>query len=128
MLIEDVVVPESRGWPAVKVRHVIFFCTIRRMRDALEAGSRDLVVIHREACPFFAQFGVKLVMARCRQVVHSFDDAVHVGYGNLCGLANSLLYKIKYGSGFNEMIRGGLTGPAAQTPSKTAFVPNVQIL
>lgn len=121
------------GHSAVKALHAVF-CTIRRMRDVLEAGSYDLVVIHREAYPFFTPFVEKLLMARCRQVVYSFDDAVYVGHGDLRGLRNPLLYKLKYGPGFNEMIRGSklvlagsqpLVDYALQFNSNVALVPTV---
>lgn len=121
------------GHPAVKALHAVF-CTVRRMHDVLEAGSYDLVVIHREAYPFFTPFVEKLIMARCRQVVYSFDDAVYVGHGNIRGLRDSLLYKIKYGPGYNEVIRGSklvlagsqaLADYALQFNANVALVPNV---
>jgi glycosyltransferase involved in cell wall biosynthesis len=104
------------------------------MRDILEAGSYDLVVIHREAHPFFTPFVEKLIMARCRHVIYSFDDAVYMGHGNLRGLGSPLLYKIKYGSGFNEVIRGSklvlggsqaLVDYALQFNANVALVPTV---
>jgi glycosyltransferase involved in cell wall biosynthesis len=121
------------GHPAVKALHAVF-CSIRRMRDILEAGSYDLVVIHREAHPFFTPFVEKLIMARCRHVIYSFDDAVYMGHGNLRGLGSPLLYKIKYGSGFNEVIRGSklvlggsqaLVDYALQFNANVALVPTV---
>jgi glycosyltransferase involved in cell wall biosynthesis len=121
------------GHPAIKALHAVL-CTVRRMRDVMEAGSYDLVVIHREAYPFFAPFVEKLIMAGCRRVVYSFDDAVYTGHGNIRGLGSPLLYKIKYGSGFNEVIRGSklviggsqaLVDYALQFNANVALVPTV---
>ncbi|MGC2401300.1 MAG: glycosyltransferase family 4 protein [Acidobacteriaceae bacterium] len=121
------------GHSAVKVLHAVF-CSIRRMRDILEAGSYDLVLINREAYPFFTPFVEKLLMAQCGNVVYNFDDAVYMGHGQLRGLGSPLLYKMKYGAGFNDLIRdsklvlGGsqaLVDYALQFNTNVALVPTV---
>lgn len=121
------------GHSAIKFLHAVF-CSIRRMRDIVDAGSYDLVLINREAYPFFTPFVEKLVMAQCRNVVYNFDDAVYMGHGKLRGLGSPLLYKLKYGAGFNELLRnsklvvGGsqaLVDYALQFNSNVALVPTV---
>jgi glycosyltransferase involved in cell wall biosynthesis len=92
------------------------------------------VLINREAYPFFTPFVERLIMTQCKRVVYSFDDAVHIGHGKLRGLGSPLLYKLKYGAGFNELIRGSklvmggsqaLVDYARQYNSNVALVPTV---
>src|ERR1700760_4152049 len=59
------------------------FCSLRGLCDILEARSYDLVLINREAYPFFTPFVERLIMTQCKRVVYSFDDAVHIGHGKL---------------------------------------------
>jgi len=116
--------------PFVKALHAIY-CTARRMRDVLEAGSYDLVMIHREAYPFFAPFVEKLILSRCKNVVYGFDDAVHLGHGDTSGFKHQFLYKIKYGPGFQEVIcRSKLVVAGSQNLTDYAlkFNSNVELV
>lgn len=91
------------GYSFTKIAHTAY-CSLRRLADVLRAGRYDLVVMHREAFPFFTPAIERLVFARNRNVVYCFDDAVYAGHGETSPLHHSLLYRLKYGSGFNEVI------------------------
>jgi glycosyltransferase involved in cell wall biosynthesis len=93
----------QRGNLLTKIAHTVY-CSLRRLADVLRAGRYDLVVIHREAFPFFTPAVERLVFARNRNVVYSFDDAVYAGHGESSSLRHPLLYRLKYSSGVNEVI------------------------
>jgi glycosyltransferase involved in cell wall biosynthesis len=94
----------------------------------------DLVVIHREAFPFFTPAMEKMVFARNRRVVYSFDDAVYAGHQDTSTLNHRLLYRIKYGPGINEVLRRSmhviagsevLAAHARQFNSRVSVIPTV---
>jgi glycosyltransferase involved in cell wall biosynthesis len=78
-------------------------CTFRRALDIRQAADFDLVVIHREAFPFFAPFAERMVLRRQPKVVFGLDDAIYVGHDRKIH-HYSWLYKFKYGSGLNEIL------------------------
>jgi glycosyltransferase involved in cell wall biosynthesis len=94
---------QQPGHNVLKALHATY-CTFRRFVDIVRADSYDLVVIHREAFPFFNPIIESLFIGLSKKVVYSFDDAVYAGHGESSPLHQSLLYRIKYGSGFNKII------------------------
>ena len=68
----------------------------------------DLIVIHREVFPFFTPTVEKWVLKRSPRVIFSFDDAIHTGHHEVGDLNHPLLYRFKYGSGINEVLRRSL--------------------
>lgn len=90
------------GRPIVKIVDLAF-CTARRAWDLVEAKRFDLIVIHREAFPFFAPLVEKMFLRRSPRVVFSFDDAVYVGH-DLKAHRYPFLYRFKYSSGIHEII------------------------
>jgi glycosyltransferase involved in cell wall biosynthesis len=100
-----------RGRLATKVVEILR-SSARRMAILREAGGYDLVVIHREAFPFFAPVIENLVLRQAKrskrrtQVVFSFDDAIYAGHEDVSGLSHPLLYRWKHGRGYDEVIRG----------------------
>lgn len=50
---------------------------VRRVRDAMRAGSYDLVLVHREATPF-GPLVVERAIAKQVPIVYDFDDAVFI--------------------------------------------------
>jgi glycosyltransferase involved in cell wall biosynthesis len=98
---------QRRGNLLTKIAHTAY-CSLRRLTDILDAGRYDLVVIHREAFPFFTPAAETLVFARNRRVVYGFDDAIYAGHGESGQLRYPLLYRLKYGPGFNEVIARSL--------------------
>jgi len=99
----------SQGSLARKVLET-FRCGVHRLRRVLAAADYDLVVIHREAFPFFAPAVEKLLLSRARRgrrtkVVFSFDDAIYAGHGDTSTLHYPWLYRWKHGRGYNHVIR-----------------------
>jgi len=87
-----------------------FRCSLRRLRRILAAAAYDLVVIHREAFPFFAPAVEKLLLSRARRggstkVVFSFDDAIYAGHRDTSTLNHPWLYRWKHGRGYNHVVR-----------------------
>jgi glycosyltransferase involved in cell wall biosynthesis len=87
----------------LKLSHTLF-ATIRRALELSRLGSYDLVLIHREAFPFFSPLVEKAIMKRHPKVVFSFDDAVYVGHDRST-MHYSWLYRFKYGAGIDKVIQ-----------------------
>lgn len=97
----------SRGQLATKVSHTLY-CTARRLQRLAYLQQFDLIVIHREVFPFFTPVLEKWVLSRNPKVIFSFDDAIHAGHHEVAYLNHPLLYRFKYGSGVNEVLRRSL--------------------
>jgi glycosyltransferase involved in cell wall biosynthesis len=80
------------------------FSSLRRAMDVYTVPRYDMVVIHREAFPFFCPTVEKMVLRRHPRVVFSFDDAIHAGHRDTPNKRYPLIYKLKYGPGVNEVI------------------------
>lgn len=99
----------SRGRLTRKVRETIH-CGVRRLLRVLDVAAYDLVIIHREAFPFFAPAVEKLLLNRARRgrrtkVIFSFDDAIYAGHRDTSILNHPWLYRWKHGRGYNDVIR-----------------------
>jgi glycosyltransferase involved in cell wall biosynthesis len=103
-------------------------CTFRRAFDIRQAADFDLVVIHREAFPFFAPFAERMVLHRQPKVVFGLDDAIYVGHDHKM-YKYSWLYKFKYGSGLNEVLeRSQLVMAGSQTIAEHVLQYNPRVV
>ncbi len=109
-------------------------CGLRRFQALQHLGDFDLVLIHREAFPFFAPLVESYVLRRHPKVIFSFDDAIYVGHDNCSGLSHPFLYRVKHGKGYDEVIRQSshvvvgnavLAAHARQFNSLVTIVPTV---
>jgi glycosyltransferase involved in cell wall biosynthesis len=80
------------------------YCTVRRISQLASVSSFDLVVIQREVYPFFAPLMESWALRHPR-VVFSFDDAIYAGHSDLDALNHPMLYRLKYSSGIDHVIR-----------------------
>jgi len=102
---------KARGGLTTKATEVLR-CSARRFSTLRDVDSYDIVVIHREAFPFFAPLVENLVLRRAKrskrrtQVVFSFDDAIYAGHEDVSSLSHPWLYRWKHGRGYGEVIRG----------------------
>lgn len=94
----------SHGRLLRKVSHTAY-CTVRRIAQLARVPEFDLVVIQREAFPFFAPLMERWVMLRHPRVVFSFDDAIYAGHEEVADLNHPLLYRLKYSRGIDHVIR-----------------------
>lgn len=94
----------SKGHWLTKVCETIK-CSLRRFRQLLMINGYDVVLIHREVFPFFIPLLEKWVTSHHHRVLFSFDDAIHVGHHDPSALNHPLLYRFKYGSGINQVLR-----------------------
>jgi glycosyltransferase involved in cell wall biosynthesis len=110
------------------------FCITRRLLDLLLTPGFDAVVIHREAFPFLSPAVERMFLRRHRRVIFSFDDAIHVGHQDTPNQKYSWMYRLKYGSGVNEVMRASvhviagsdaLAKHALQFNQKVSVVPTV---
>lgn len=89
---------------ALKLSQALNFAAKRLIR--LNSISRfDIIVIHREAFPFFAPVVENWVMRRHPRVIFSFDDAIYAGHERVVGFSHPRLYRWKHGRGYDEVIR-----------------------
>jgi glycosyltransferase involved in cell wall biosynthesis len=106
-------------------------CTARRLGDIIESSRYDLIVIHREAFPFFTPLIEELVLSRHSKVIFGFDDAIYEGHGKTSNLPHPWLYRFKYGSGINQVLkRCALVTPGSNTLAEYArrFNPHVTVV
>ena len=83
-------------------------CSVRHVLRLADLSHFDLVVIHREAFPFLTPLMEKWVLLRHPKVIFSFDDAIYAGHDDPSGLNHPILYRLKYGRGVDEVLRGSL--------------------
>lgn len=101
---------KARGGFGPKAIEVLRSST-RRLAFLRKIDTYDVVVIHREAFPFFAPAVENLVLRlakrskRRTKVVFSFDDAIYAGHGEVSSLSHPWLYRWKHGRGYDEVIR-----------------------
>jgi glycosyltransferase involved in cell wall biosynthesis len=89
---------------ATKALHTVY-CTARRLFRLASLSKFDIVVIHREAFPFLAPLVERWILRAHPRIVFSFDDAVHIGHGDVSPSNHPWLYRAKYGKGYDEVIR-----------------------
>jgi glycosyltransferase involved in cell wall biosynthesis len=77
---------------------------LRRALDLALIPRYDAVVMHREAFPFLCPVIEKMVLRRHSKVIFSFDDAIYAGHQDTPTEKYSWIYKLKYGSGVNEVL------------------------
>ncbi len=82
------------------------WCAIRRAIVISRVPHFDFVVIHREVFPFLTPLWEKIVLRRSRKAIFSFDDAVYTGHPDVSSLTHPWLYRLKYGRGVNDVLRG----------------------
>lgn len=88
---------------APKLFYAPFSC-LRRALDLYSLPRFDVVVIHREAFPFFCPTVENMVLRRHRKVVFSLDDAIYAGHQNTPNQSYPWIYRLKYGSRVNEVL------------------------
>jgi hypothetical protein len=98
---------QSRGHLVTKILQTLY-CAARRVVRLANLSQFDLVVIHREAFPFFVPTVEKWILRRHPRVIFSFDDATYSGHHDPSKLNHPLLYRFKYGQGVNEVLRRSL--------------------
>lgn len=107
------------------------FCSLRRMVDLLSLRSYDLVIIHREAFPFLMPWLEEKIVRRNPNVIFSFDDAIYAGHDDRNSLNHPWLYKLKYGSGVNTVLRrckAVIAGNATLASYALNFNANVHVV
>jgi glycosyltransferase involved in cell wall biosynthesis len=123
----------SKGKFGTKVIETLY-CTMRRLIGLVNVSQFDLIVIHREVFPFLAPLMEKWVLLRHPKVVFSFDDAIYAGHDDVSTLNHPFLYRLKYGRGVDEVLRGSLhviagnrilADYARQFNSRVSVVPTV---
>ncbi|MGA7697839.1 MAG: glycosyltransferase family 4 protein [Candidatus Sulfotelmatobacter sp.] len=109
-------------------------CSLRRVIQLADLSHFDLVVIHREAFPFLTPLMENWVLRRHPKVIFSFDDAIYTGHDDVSTLNHPVLYRLKYGKGADEVLRGSrhviagnriLADYARQFNSRVSIVPTV---
>src|SRR5437868_10793753 len=81
-----------KGRVATKSLHTAY-CSARRMLRAAALGGFDVVIIHREAFPFFTPAVENWILRRHSNVVFSFDDAIYAGHPDNSALNHPFLYR-----------------------------------
>jgi len=81
---------------------IALFCVLRRIIDVYSLSRYDVVLIHREAFPFFTPYVEQMILSRHSRVVYSFDDAIYAGHQTP---QRGWLYRLKYGKGIDEVLR-----------------------
>ena len=95
---------QTRGRMPKKMLHAAF-CAARRFLDLLSLNRYDLVMINREAFPFFTPWVERAVLWRQSRVVFNFDDAIYVGHKDTADLPHPLLHRLKHSAGVSEVVR-----------------------
>ena len=95
---------QGRGRMGTKLAHTAF-CSLRRLWDLTSIHRYDLVMINREAFPFFTPAIEKMVHWRQPRMVLNFDDAIYLEPEDVSHLTHPLLYKLKHSAGVREVVR-----------------------
>lgn len=120
----------STGSLLTKMAHTAF-CSLRRVFTVANLSHFDLVVIHREAFPFFAPLVESWIVHRHARVIYSFDDAVYYGHTEVSSLTHPLLYRVKHGHGYDEIIRLSryvIAGNRVLAEHSAELNPNVSVI
>jgi glycosyltransferase involved in cell wall biosynthesis len=107
------------------------YCTARRFGDLNQVASYDLIVIHREAFPFLMPWMEERILNRNSKVIFSFDDAIYAGHTDRSVLNHPWLYKWKYGSGVDNVLRRSravIAGNSTLAEYALKFNSNVHIV
>ena len=80
-------------------------CATRRLIQLRQISKFDVIVIHREAFPFFAPLVENWIIRRHPKVIFSFDDAIYTGHEQVAELAHPRLYRLKHGRRYDDVIR-----------------------
>lgn len=94
----------STGYLSAKISHTVF-CAFRRVLRLAHIRSFDIIVVHREAFPFFTPLFEKWIFMCHPRVIFSFDDAIYAGHDDVSVLNHPTLYRRKYGRGVDEVLR-----------------------
>jgi glycosyltransferase involved in cell wall biosynthesis len=120
----------SKGHWGAKVLETMR-CSARQVLRLADLSHFDLVVIHREAFPFLTPLMEKWVLLRHPKVIFSFDDAIYAGHDDVSTLNHPILYRLKYGRGVDEVLRGSLhviAGNRILADYARQFNPRVSII
>ncbi len=118
------------GRRVIKAQQTLY-CAFRRLFRLGTLSKFDLVVIHREAFPFFAPLVESWVIRLNSKVVFSFDDAIYHGHEDVSALNHPFLYRIKHGSGYDKVIRKSqhiIVGNRILAQYAGQFNPNISII
>jgi glycosyltransferase involved in cell wall biosynthesis len=107
------------------------FSSLRRAVDVYTAPRYDMVVIHREAFPFFCPRVERMVLRRHSRVVFSLDDAIYAGHRDTPNKKYPFVYKLKYGPGVNEVLAKSahvIAGSRTLAEHARQFNPHVSVV
>lgn len=107
------------------------FSSLRRAVDVYTLPRYDIVVIHREAFPFFCPAVERMVLRRHSKVVFSFDDAIYAGHRDTPNKKYPWIYKLKYGPGVNEVLAKSthvIAGSRRLADHARQFNPQVSVI
>jgi glycosyltransferase involved in cell wall biosynthesis len=107
------------------------FSCLKRAVDVYAVPRYDMVIIHREAFPFFCPTIEKMVLRRHSRVVFSFDDAIYAGHRDTPNKKYPWIYKMKYGPGVNEVLTKSvhvIAGSHRLAEHARQFNPQVSII
>jgi glycosyltransferase involved in cell wall biosynthesis len=109
-------------------------CYMRRALHLSTISHYDAVVVHRGIFPFPWPALERMIIRRNTKVIFDFDDAIHVGHQDIGATKYPWIYKLKYGSGVNEMLRNSahvvagnrtLADHALKFNSQVSIIPTV---
>jgi len=95
---------QTRGRLGRKLLHTAF-CAGRRFADLAGVRGYDLVMIAREAFPFFTPLVESVVLWLQSRVVFNFDDAIYVGHHDTSQMPHPLLHRFKHSARVSEVVR-----------------------
>jgi glycosyltransferase involved in cell wall biosynthesis len=107
------------------------FSCLKRAADVYAVPRYDMVVIHREAFPFFCPTVERMVLRRHSRVVFSFDDAIYAGHRDTPNKRYPWIYKMKYGPGVNEVLTKSahvIAGSRTLAEHARQFNPQVSVI
>lgn len=106
-------------------------CVIQRARDLRAIGRFDVIVIQREAFPFFHPFVEMKAIRRHPQVIFDLDDAIYIGHRDTGKAKYPWSYKLKYGPGIDRAIGmccHVVAGSRTLAAHVRSFHPNVTVV
>jgi glycosyltransferase involved in cell wall biosynthesis len=106
-------------------------CYLRRFRQILSFSQFDLIVVHRGIFPFPWPALEQAVIRSHAKVLFDFDDSIHVGHQDVGTARYPWIYKLKYGSGVNAILKASthvIAGNGTLAAHAKKFNPHVSII
>ena len=121
---------QTRGQLGRKLLHTAF-CAARRFLDLAVLRDYDLVMVNREAFPFFTPWVERMVFWRQPRVVFNFDDAIYVGHQDTSEMPHPLLHRFKHSARVSEVVRHSahvIAGSETLAQYARQYNPNVTMM